>query len=226
MRIRTALTVLLLLLTKVGAIAGPFEDQWTVDAVPAGMFSTLDELRAQQALSTSDVMGTEYFPKLSVVCDRGAIGPYGNGRTEYQALRVEVHWQAAHLPKDFEALETFLHTGIDPRAADTRGNTIWVNYGRARTSSGGISQLITIGDDDSSPMETVKISGNPKGFSLSADLLDSGMAEAFLRAWNPIGGVPVVLQDAKSRELKRTVELRGMKLVVNKVLGYCGRNPL
>jgi hypothetical protein len=224
MRFRTNLTTLLFLLAMSrAAVAGPFEDQWVVDALP---FGSVDELRAQQALSTSDVAATEYFPKLSVVCDRGAIGPYGSSRAEYQALRVEVRWQALHLPKDFAPLETFLRTGIDPRAVDNRGNTIWVNFGRARTANGGFSDLITIGDDNSSPVETVKISGTSKGFSFSAELLDSGLAEAFVRAWNPFGGIPVVLQDANGHDLKRTVELRGMKPAVNKVLARCGREHL
>ena len=197
---------------------------WEVDTPPGS--DPFEVLRASQALAASDLKAPEYFPKLSVICESGAIGPYGRGRTGYKTLRVEILWFAQHLPKDFETLETFLRTGIDTRAADPRGNTIWVNYGRAWTSGGGFSDLIKIGDDNSSPIQTIKIAGIPNGFQLSAELLDSGAAEAFLRAWNPLGSIPAILQNAKGSDLDRTIELRGMKPAVDRVLAKCGLSPL
>jgi hypothetical protein len=197
---------------------------WEVETPPGS--DPLEALRASEALASSDLRMIEYFPKLSVICERGTAGPYGRGRMSYKALKIEIHWFAQNLPKSFDVLATFVRTGIDSRAADPKGNTIWVNYGRAWTSGGGFSDLIKIGDDDSSPVETVKITGILKGFRLAAEVLDSGAAEAFLKAWNPIGKIPVILQDAQGHDLGRKVELFGMKPAVDSVLAYCGRNPL
>ncbi len=198
--------------------------EWEVDT-PLGS-DPLEALRASQTLTASVLRTIEYFPKLSVICESGATGPYGSVRVSYKSLRVELAWFALHLPKDFVALETFLRTGIDSRSADPRGNAVWVNYGRAWTSKGWFSDLIKIGDDNSSAVETVKITGIPKGFRLSAEVLDSSAAEAFLRAWNPNGQIPVVLQDEQGRDLDRRVPLQGMKPAVDRVLGFCGRKPL
>jgi hypothetical protein len=198
--------------------------EWEVDTPPGS--DSLYEKRASHALRASDLRWTEYAPDLSVTCERWAIGPYGASRTNYKALSVDIQWVAERLPMDFESLATFLRTGIDANTADPRGNTVWVNYGRAWTANHGFSDLIKIGGDDSSPIETVKITGIPKGFKYSANVLDSGIAEAFLRAWNPSGQIPVVLQDGLSHDLNRTVDLRGMKPAVDRVLDFCGHNPL
>lgn len=182
---------------------------------------------AQQPLAASDLHGIEYLPKFSVLCERGRIGPYDSGKlTNFKALKVRITWRASHLPKDFQSLEDFLRIGIHPGAANTDGNSVWVNYGRAWDSSNDFSNLITIGDDNSSPIETVKITGTPKGFRLSAEVLDSGAAEAFLRAWNPKGSIPVVLQDSQGHDLKKLVELKGVKPATDQVLSYCSRDPL
>jgi hypothetical protein len=181
---------------------------------------------AQQRVAASDFRGIEYLPKFSVLCERGSIGPYGSGRlADFKALKVRITWFASHLPKDFQSLEAFLRTGINPGAADTDGNTVWVKYGRAWDSSGGFSHLIT-GDDDSSPIETIKITGTPKGFRLSAEVLDSGAAEVFVRYWSPKGRIPVVLQDSEGHGLNRLVELMGVKPAADQVLSYCNRDPL
>jgi hypothetical protein len=197
---------------------------WEVDTPPGS--DPYYEKRASHVLRASDLRWIEYSPNLSVTCERWAIGPYGASRANYKALSVDIQWFAERLPKDFESLATFLRTGIDADAVDPRGNIVWVNYGRAWTATHGFSELIKIGNDDSSPIETVKITGIPKGFRYSANVLDSGIAEAFLRAWNPSGQIPVVLQDALTHDLERTVDLQGMKPAVDRVLDFCGRNPL
>ena len=182
---------------------------------------------AEQPLAASDLLGIEYLPKLSVICERGRIGPYDSGKlAEFKALKVRVAWFASHLPKDFQSLEAFLGSGMHPGAANPDGNSVWLNYGRAWNSNNGFSDLITVGNDNSSPIETVKITGTPKGFRLSAELLDSGEAEAFLRAWNLKGSIPVVLQDSQGRDLRKLVELKGVKPAADQVLLYCGRDPL
>jgi hypothetical protein len=181
---------------------------------------------AQRLLAASDFQGIEYLPKFSVLCERGSIGPYGSGQlADFKALKVRITWFASHLPKDFQSLEAFLQTGVNPRAANTDGNTVWVKYGRAWDSSGGFSRLIT-GDDGSSPIETIKITGAPKGFHLSAEVLDSGAAEAFIRYWGPKGRIPVVLQDSQGHDLNRHVELKGVEPAANEVFSYCGRDRL
>jgi hypothetical protein len=182
---------------------------------------------AQQLLAASDLHGIEYLPKFSVLCERGSISPYGSGRlADFKALKVRITWFASHLPKDFQSLETFLRIGIHPRSADTDGNSVWVKYGRAWDSSNGFSDLITIGDDNRSPIETVKITGTPKGFRLSAEVLDSGAAEVFLKYWNLKGRIPVVLQDSQGHDLNKLVELKGVKPAADQVLSYCSRDPL
>src|SRR5271169_6043993 len=72
---------------------------WEVDAPPGSDPSYT--LRATQALSASDLNSIEYFPKLSAVCEKWAIGPYGHGRTDYKTLSIQIQWFAAHLPKEF-----------------------------------------------------------------------------------------------------------------------------
>ena len=198
--------------------------EWEVDTPPG--YDPLYDERASHVLRSSDLRSLEYSPALSVNCEKWAIGPYGSNRTNYAALSVDIQWVAERLPKDFEALATFLRTGIDAKAADPSGNTLWVNYGRAWTANRGFSDLIKIGDGDSSRVETVKITGIPKGFRFSANVLDSGVADAFLRAWNPSSQIPVVLQDALGHDLNRMIDLRGMKPAVDRVLKFCGRNPL
>jgi hypothetical protein len=198
--------------------------EWEVDTPPG--YDIGEALRASKGLSASDLHVIEYSPSLSVICERDATGPYGPNRTSYKVFKTGISWFALHLPTEFAALETFLRTGLDARATLPRGNTVWVNYGRAWASRNGFSDLIKIGDDNSSPIETVRITGIPKGFGFAAEVLDSGATEAFLRAWNPIGQIPITLQSASGRDLDRKVELRGMKPAVDRVLSYCGRNPL
>jgi hypothetical protein len=196
---------------------------WEVDTPPGS--DPFYALRAIQAPSASDLHSIEYLPKLSVLCKKGSIGPYGHGSTNYKSLKVKINWGASNLPKEFETLASFLRTGIDPHAADPRGNTVWVNFGRAWTASGGFVDLIKVGNDDSSPIETVKITGIPKGFGFSAEILDGNQAEAFLKAFSSSDQIPVVIH-AQANDLSRAVELRGMKPAVDKVLSFCGRDPL
>jgi hypothetical protein len=61
---------------------------------------------------------------------------------------------------------------------------------------------------------------------LSAEVLDSGTAEAFLRAWHSKGQIPVVLQDSQGHDLNKLVELKGVKPAADQVFSYCGRDPL
>ena len=59
---------------------------WEVDTPPGS--DPFYALRAKQALSASDLHSIEYLPKLSVLCKKWAIGPYGHGRTNYKSLKV------------------------------------------------------------------------------------------------------------------------------------------
>jgi hypothetical protein len=218
-RTRTLFAVEASLLWPIAALPQEFGN-WEVD-VPAGS-DTVEELRASQGLAASDLHGVEYLPKLSVVCERGSVGPYGPNRTRYAALKVRMSWFAQHLPREFETLDPFVRGGDR--------NSVWVPFGRV-WGSNGTSQLITIGTDDpsSAAIETVKIElaeGAHKGYRFTAEVLDSGLAEAFLKAWNPLGQIPVVLLDARARDLNRMIELRGMKPAVDRVLARCGRGAL
>lgn len=204
---------------KQSGIAAP----WEVDTPPGD--DPLYTLRAIQALSISDLQSIEYLPKLSVLCEKGSIGPYGRGRTRYESLKVRISWFVSALPKEFDTLGSFLRIGIDPRAASPKGNTISINFGRAWTPNGGLFELIKVGDENSSPIEVVKITGIPKGFQFSAEILDSNQAEAFLKAYSSADKIPVVF-DAQSKEVTRTVDIRGMKPTVDKILSFCGRGPL
>lgn len=116
-KILTFFAVVCAVFVQVPAKAEQFGN-WEVDTPPG--FDPFYALRATQALSASDLHSIEYLPKLSVMCERWAIGPYGHGRTDYKTLKVQIRWFASHLPKDFSALETFLSTGVDPRDAFPR----------------------------------------------------------------------------------------------------------
>jgi hypothetical protein len=198
---------------------------WEVEA-PPGQSDTVQELIASRRLSISDLRDIEYLPRLSVACEIGGVGPYGRSRTTYKALKVRLSWFARQLPKDFEALQIFL--------AGDEANAVWVSYGRS-WASGGPRQLITIGGsslatEDPSAIETVKIEAGgsrpTKGYRFSAEILDSGVAEGFLRSWNTLGRIPVVILDAENHDLDRIIELQGMKLAVDRVFARCGRGVL
>jgi hypothetical protein len=215
--------MLILMTPAYGQLKWDKAASWEVDTPPGE--DSLYALRAIQGPRANDLYSIEYRPELSVLCEKRSIGPYGHSRTGYHSLRVEIAWFASALPNEFNALAAFLRAGIDSHAADPRGNMIWVSYGRAWTASGGFADLIKIGDEDSTPIETVKITSIQTGFRLSAEILDSNQANAFLKAYSSRDEISAVIR-AKSGDLKRAVDIRGMKLAVDKVLSFCGRDPL
>ena len=176
-----------------------------------------DALIAQRQMDADDINLTEYSPRLVVMCNRGAVGPYERPRIKYNSLNVSLTWIASSLPKDFDAVKAII-----PGQGPIGGNAIWISNGRAPDA------LIKIGEER--VIETIKVNLAPlresQRYRFSAEILDSNAAEAFLRAWSPKDRLTVYILDARGNELERAVDLRDMRSPVNKVLAHCERSPL